>query len=98
MPTWASSPNPGAPLGQGALLSDPVVAGVAAKHGRSTAQIVIRWHLDLGLIVIPKSVDPGRIAENFGVFDFRLDAVDLAVLGALDHPRGRIGPDPAAFG
>ena len=86
------------PLGQGQLLSDPVVGRIAAKHGKSPAQAIIRWHLDLGLIVIPKSVTPARIAQNFDVFDFKLDAEDLAAMAALDDPKGRIGPDPAAFG
>ena len=86
------------PLGQGQLLSDPVVGRIAAKHGKSPAQAIIRWHLDLGLIVIPKSVTPARIAQNFDVFDFKLDAEDLAAMAALDDPKGRIGPDPATFG
>ncbi|MGH6909252.1 MAG: aldo/keto reductase [Phenylobacterium sp.] len=86
------------PLGQGALLSDPVVARVAAKHGKTPAQTVIRWHLDLGLIVIPKSVTPARIAQNFDVFDFKLDEQDLADMAALDDPDGRIGPNPLLFG
>lgn len=86
------------PLGQGQLLSDPVVGAIAAKHGKSPAQAIIRWHLDLGLIVIPKSVTPARIAQNCDVFDFRLDADDLAAMAALDDPAGRIGPDPDVFG
>ena len=86
------------PLGQGQLLSDPVVGRIAAKHGKSPAQAIIRWHLDLGLIVIPKSVTPARIAQNFDVFDFKLDAEDLVAMAALDDPKGRIGPDPATFG
>ena len=86
------------PLGQGQLLSDPVVGRIAAKHGKSPAQAIIRWHLDLGLIVIPKSVTPARIAQNFDVFDFKLDAEDLAAMAALDDPKGCIGPDPVTFG
>jgi 2,5-diketo-D-gluconate reductase A len=86
------------PLGQGALLADPVVARIAAKHGKTPAQTVIRWHLDLGLIVIPKSVTPARIAQNFDVFDFRLDAQDLADIAGLDDADGRIGPNPLLFG
>jgi 2,5-diketo-D-gluconate reductase A len=86
------------PLGQGALLSDPVVARIAAKHGKTPAQAIIRWHLDLGLIVIPKSVTPSRIAQNLDVFDFKLDAEDLAAMAALDDRHGRIGPNPLAFG
>jgi len=82
------------PLGQGQLLQDPVIAGIAAKHGRTPAQVVIRWHIDNGLVVIPKSVTPSRIAENFDVFGFALDADDLAAITKLDTGDGRIGPDP----
>ena len=83
------------PLGQGKDLSDPVIAAIAARHGRTPAQIIIRWHLDSGLIAIPKSVTPHRIAENFDVFGFTLDAADMAAIADLDSPYGRIGPDPA---
>ncbi len=74
------------PLGQGKALSDPVIAGIAARHGRTAAQIIIRWHLDNGLIAIPKSVTPQRITDNFNVFDFELDAADLAAIADLDSP------------
>jgi len=87
------------PLGQGTLLENPVVAKVAAKHGRTPAQVIIRWHIDNGLVVIPKSVTPSRIEENFKVFDFRLDAEDMAAFAGLEKDGKRIGPDPmtAAF-
>lgn len=87
------------PLGQGKLLADPVIGAIAARHQRTPAQVIIRWHLDNGLVVIPKSVTPGRIRENFDVFGFRLDAEDLAQIAGLDAKDGRIGPDPltAAF-
>lgn len=87
------------PLGQGTLLENPVVAKVAAKHGRTPAQVIIRWHIDNGLVVIPKSVTPSRIEENFKVFDFRLDAEDMAAFADLEKGGKRIGPDPmtAAF-
>jgi 2,5-diketo-D-gluconate reductase A len=82
------------PLGRGRLLTDPVIARIARKHERTPAQIIIRWHLDSGLIVIPKSIDPDRIKENFDVFGFTLDADDMAAIGKLDEAAGRIGPNP----
>jgi 2,5-diketo-D-gluconate reductase A len=82
------------PLGQGQLLADPVIAGIAAKHGRTPAQVIIAWHIALGLVVIPKSVTPSRIRENFEVFNIRLDAADLAAFEGLQAADGRIGPDP----
>lgn len=82
------------PLGQGASLTDPVLVRIAQKHGRTPAQVVIRWHMDSGMIVIPKSVTPGRIRENFDVFGFNLDADDLARIDDLDKPDGRMGADP----
>jgi 2,5-diketo-D-gluconate reductase A len=83
------------PLGRAAFLADSVIAGVAAKHGKAPAQTVIRWHLDSGLIVIPKSVRPERLKENIGVFDFRLDDDDMRRMRGLDKADGRMGPDPA---
>jgi 2,5-diketo-D-gluconate reductase A len=82
------------PLGQGTLLEDPTLKALAQKYGRTPAQVVIRWHLDLGYVVIPKSATPSRICENFDVFDFSLDAGDLAKIAAMDRKDGRIGPDP----
>ena len=82
------------PLGQGTLLADPAIATIAAKQGRTPAQVIIRWHIDSGLIVIPKSVTPSRIVQNFDVFGFALDAEDLAAMAKLDSPDGRIGPNP----
>ena len=83
------------PLGQGKLIAHPVIAKIAAKHGKTPAQAIIRWHIDNGLVVIPKSVTPARIAENFRVFDFSLDTDDRAAFAALEKDGGRIGPDPA---
>ncbi|WP_442958385.1 aldo/keto reductase [Phenylobacterium sp.] len=86
------------PLGQGQILEDPIIAGLAAKHGVTPAQVVIRWHVQLGLIVIPKSVTPARIVQNLDVFGFALDTNDMAAMASLDTENGRIGPDPASFG
>ena len=83
------------PLGSGRLLGDPTIAGIAGKHGKSAAQIIIRWHLQQGLIVIPKSVRQDRIAANFDVFDFELDAQDLETIAGMDSADGRDGPNPA---
>ncbi|WP_314612799.1 aldo/keto reductase [Streptomyces stackebrandtii] len=85
------------PLGQGkGLLEVPAIVAIARKHERTPAQVVLRWHLQLGNVVIPKSVTPSRIRENIDVFDFTLDPEDLAAIAALDENR-RIGPDPAEF-
>jgi 2,5-diketo-D-gluconate reductase A len=83
------------PLGRAGFLSDPTIAAIAAKHRKTPAQAVIRWHLDNGLIAIPKTGRPERLKENAAVFDFRLDADDLKRMRALDSRSGRLGPDPA---
>ena len=82
------------PLGQGKLLEDEAIAAIAEKHGRKPAQVIIRWHIENGLIVIPKSVTASRIIDNFDVFGFSLDADDMAKIAALDSENGRMGPDP----
>lgn len=82
------------PLGQGQLLADPALGEIARRHGKTPAQVIIRWHLDSGLIVIPKTVNPARLEENIAVFDFALDAGDMERIAGLDTPGGRIGPDP----
>jgi len=81
----------------GDLLRDPVVTGLAEKHGRTPAQVVLRWHVQLGIIVIPKSVTPARIEENIDVFGFELDADDLAAIAGLDRD-ARVGPHPDDVG
>jgi diketogulonate reductase-like aldo/keto reductase len=72
------------------------VTALASQYGRTAAQVVLRWHLQLGNIVIPKSVTPSRIAENLAVFDFELTDDDMAALSALERGH-RTGPDPDAF-
>jgi 2,5-diketo-D-gluconate reductase A len=81
----------------GDVLVDPVVVGIAEKHRRTTAQVILRWHLQIGNVVLPRSVNPTRIRENISLFDFELDEEDLAAIADLDGG-GRIGPDPARFG
>jgi 2,5-diketo-D-gluconate reductase A len=84
------------PLGSGRMLNDTTVGAIAKKHGKSIAQVIIRWHLHEGLIVIPKSVHKQRIVENFDVFGFELDADDMAKMKGLDRGEaGRVGSDPA---
>ena len=83
------------PLGRGGLLGEPAIVDIAAKHRKTPAQVVIRWHLDSGLIVIPKTIRLERLKENIGALGFRLDGDDMKRIEALDSPGGRIGPDPA---
>jgi len=84
------------PLAQGRVLADPVITRIAEAHGKTPGQVVIRWHLQLGNIVIPKSVTPERITENIDVFDFTLTGEDMAAIESLDAGE-RIGPDPETF-
>ncbi len=85
------------PLGQGkGLLDDPRIAALAQKTGRSPAQVVLRWHLQLGCVVIPKSVTPERITQNLDVFDFELDRADLDSIAEMETG-ARLGPDPNEF-
>jgi 2,5-diketo-D-gluconate reductase A len=86
------------PLGSGAVLDDPVIGEIAAASGKSPAQIIIRWHLQRGSIVIPKSETPERIRENFDVFGFTLSAGEMGRIAGLDDPAGgRTGSDPETF-
>jgi len=80
------------PLARGRFESD-VLAAIAAAHGKSVAQVVIRWHIQLGNLVIPKSSHPDRLAQNIDVFDFELSAAEMASIATLDGG-GRVGPDP----
>jgi 2,5-diketo-D-gluconate reductase A len=85
------------PLGRGhGLLDAPAVTSIAAEHGKTPAQVVLRWHLQLGCVVIPKSTHEERIRENADVFGFELTDAEMASLSALTEP-GRIGPDPDTF-
>lgn len=84
------------PLSQGQSLCNPVILDIASKHQRTAAQVIIRWHLDLGMIAIPKSVTPARIRENLNVFDFTLDDADRAAITLLDAGL-RLGPDPSTY-
>jgi len=85
------------PLGQGAALTHPVITRLAQRHGKTPAQVVLRWHLQLGNVVIPKSVTPRRIQENLTVFDFELAPEDVREIAELETGQ-RIGPDPDVVG
>lgn len=85
------------PLGRGRILTDPTVTEIASAHGHTPAQVVLRWHLQLGNVVIPKSVTPERIGENFELFDFELSDREMSAIDELDAGE-RIGPDPEQFG
>ncbi len=84
------------PLAQGGLLDDPTIGRIAAERGVSPAQVVLRWHVQLGTIVIPKSVTPARIRANLDLFGFELGDHDMATIAALDRHE-RVGPDPRHF-
>lgn len=84
------------PLGQGNLLEEPSIVKIAEAYGTSPAQVIIRWHLQLGNVVIPKSVTPERIRSNFDVFDFELSSGDMEAITGLNADQ-RFGPDPDTF-
>lgn len=86
------------PLGQGKLLDDPVLGGLAARKGKTTAQVILRWHLQHGHVVFPKSMHRARMQENLDLFDFELSDAEVAAIDAMDKGgSGRIGPDPDTF-
>jgi 2,5-diketo-D-gluconate reductase A len=86
------------PIAQGGVLGDPVITGIAQKLGRTPAQVVLRWHIQLGNIVFPKSTTPARISENFEIFDFELGPEDMDAITSLDRgEKGRTGPNPDRF-
>ena len=86
------------PLAKGAVADDPAIAAIAERLGRTAAQVVLRWHIEKGYIVFPKSTTPSRIAENFALFDFELGPGDAEAIEALDRGEaGRTGPNPDTF-
>jgi 2,5-diketo-D-gluconate reductase A len=86
------------PLGQGAVLGDEVVAAIAERTGRTPAQVILRWHIQRGDIVFPKSMNRARMEENARIFDFELSPEDVRAINGLDRgPAGRGGPDPNTF-
>ena len=86
------------PIAQGGVLEDPVITEIAARLERTPAQVVLRWHLQRGSIVFPKSTTPSRIEENFALFDFELQDADIDAIDALDRGEdGRTGPNPDVF-
>jgi 2,5-diketo-D-gluconate reductase A len=84
------------PLAQGKVLDDPAIVEIAQAHSKTPGQVVIRWHLQIGNVVIPKSVTPQRIQENFDVFDFELSSAQMQAIDELDAGE-RTGPDPDTF-
>ncbi|MGL5826215.1 MAG: aldo/keto reductase [Nocardioides sp.] len=86
------------PIGRGATLTDPVIGAVAVRHGRTPAQVTLRWHIERGDIVFPKSSHPERMRENLALFDFELTPEEVTAITGLDRgDTGRIGPDPDTF-
>lgn len=83
------------PLGRGTSLDNGVIKAIAAKHGKTPAQAILRWHIQQGLVVIPKSTHAERIRENIDIFDFALDDADMTSIADLDRPDGKMLPDPA---
>jgi diketogulonate reductase-like aldo/keto reductase len=84
------------PLAQGAVLDDPAITQIAAAHGKTPGQVVLRWHIQLGNVVFPKSVTVERIRQNIDIFDFELSADEMEAIEALDRGE-RTGPDPDTF-
>ena len=88
--------EPWSPIGRGEVLDDPVLQTIAAETGRTVAQVVLRWHLQRGDIVFPKSVRPERMRENFALFEFTLSDDQISRISALNRDQ-RVGPDPDEF-
>jgi len=86
------------PIAQGGVLDDEVITAIAGRLGRTPAQVTLRWHLQRGDIIFPKSVTPSRVEENFALFDFELTEDDVEAISGLDRGEdGRTGPNPDAF-
>ena len=86
------------PIAQGGVLEDSTITEIAGKVGKTPAQVVLRWHIQRGDIVFPKSVTPSRMQENFDIFDFELDSADMEEISSLDQgENGRTGPNPDTF-
>ncbi|WP_221177503.1 aldo/keto reductase [Nocardioides marmoriginsengisoli] len=86
------------PIAQGAVLDDPIVVAIAERLGRTPSQVTLRWHVQRGDVVFPKTLSPARMRENAAIFDFELGADDLAAITALDRGEsGRRGPNPSTF-
>ncbi len=87
-----------APIAQGAALDEPAITEIASKLDRTPAQVILRWHIQRGDVVFPKTVTPSRMAENFAIFDFELGSDDVALIDGLDQgEEGRRGPNPSQF-
>jgi 2,5-diketo-D-gluconate reductase A len=84
------------PIAQGRVLDDPTIVRIAEAHGKSPAQVTLRWHIQRGDIVFPKSVTRSRVEENFDIFDFELSGIDMTDITELNRDE-RTGPDPDTF-
>ena len=86
------------PIAKGRVLKDPTIGAIASRLTRTPAQVTLRWHIERGDVIFPKSTTPARIKENFEIFDFELEAEDIAAISALDRGEaGRTGPNPDVF-
>jgi 2,5-diketo-D-gluconate reductase A len=84
------------PLARGGMVQNPAIIALAQKHKKNPAQVILRWHIENNLVVIPKSTSPVRLRENIAIFDFSLDTDDMAAIDGLDENR-RLGPNPDTF-
>jgi 2,5-diketo-D-gluconate reductase A len=86
------------PIAKGRVLNDPTIGAIASRLGRTPAQVTLRWHIQRGDVIFPKSTTPARMKENFEIFDFELEPEDMAAVSALDRgEKGRTGPNPDVF-